>query len=99
MFLWRRWHNRQIDTLDRAMGSYVKPGIKLGLHDMAGSTEKRRLRFGQQPGWAETQKQPPSSNQHKYPHKKLPPFLLPCSHVLEPHQDRCCRTVFWGWHL
>ena len=57
------------------MGSYVKPGIKLGLHDMAGGTEKRRLRFGQQTGWAETQKQPPSSNQHEYPHKKLPPFL------------------------
>ena len=50
-----------INTFDAAMRTRMKPGFKLGLHDMAGSAEVRGFSFGHEFGGAEHHDPPPAA--------------------------------------
>jgi hypothetical protein len=52
-----------VDASDAAVRAGMKPGFKLGLHDMAGSAKVRRLGFGHEFRGAEHHEKTPCSSQ------------------------------------
>jgi hypothetical protein len=53
-----------VDAFNAAVRAGMKPGFKLGLHDMTGSAEVRRLGFGHEFRGTEHHKKPPSRSQN-----------------------------------
>ena len=69
-----------VNTSNAPMGASMKPGFKLGLHDMAGGAKIRCLGFGHESGRPEHDKKSACRRQYKNSENYL---LRPREHILD----------------